>query len=111
MDPVTPGELASFFHTYLTEEEHRKRKDFSDKDKLALWEWNEKTAIEIEKLIVKMPMSMWCKGKGSMASFEDGIFSLNVHVRDVEERALLYRWTKEICLYRLHAYFERGKIN
>ncbi|RPK24445.1 DEAD/DEAH box helicase family protein [Paenibacillus xylanexedens] len=108
MDPITPGEMAGFFHTYLTEKEYRKRKDFSDKDKLALWEWNERTATRIEKLIIDMPMSMWSGAKGSMTRFEDGLFSLNVQVQDAEERALLYRWTKEICLYRLHTYFERG---
>lgn len=108
MDSITPGEMASFFHTYLTEKEYRKRKDFSDKDKLALWEWNERAATRIEKLIIDMPMSMWSGAKGSMTRFEEGVFSLNVQVQDAEERALLYRWTKEICLYRLHAYFERG---
>lgn len=43
-----------------------------------------------------------------MTRFEDGVFSLNVQVKDAEEQAVLYRWTKEICQYRLHAYFERG---
>lgn len=108
IDPITPGEIARFFHTYLTEKEYRKRKDFSDKGKLSIWEWNEKTATEIEKLIIEMPMSKWSGAKGSMTRFEDGVFSLNVQVKDAEEQAVLYRWTKEICQYRLHAYFERG---
>lgn len=108
LDPITPGEVASFFHNYLTEKEYRKRKDFSDKDKLSLWEWNEKTAAKVEKLIADMPMSKWGGAKGSVTRFEDGVFSLNIQVHDDAERNLLYRWTKEICLYRLHAYFERG---
>ncbi|WP_338541819.1 DEAD/DEAH box helicase family protein [Paenibacillus tundrae] len=108
MEPITPSEMASFFHTYLTEKAYRKRKDFSDKGKLKLWDWNEKTAFEIEKLIIDMPMSMWSGAKGSMTRFVDGVFSLNVQVQNADERSLLYRWTKEICLYRLHAYFERG---
>lgn len=108
LDPITPSEVASFFHNYLTEKEYRKRKDFSDKDKLSLWEWNEKTAAKVEKLIADMPMSKWGGAKGSMTRFEDGVFSLNIQVHDDAERNLLYRWTREICLYRLHAYFERG---
>lgn len=43
-----------------------------------------------------------------MTRFEEGVFLLNVKVQDREEQAVLYRWTREICLYRLHAYFERG---
>jgi hypothetical protein len=108
MEPITPGEMAEFFYTYLTEKEYRKRKDFSDKGNAALTEWNETTAKRIEKLIIDMPMSKWSGAKGSMTWFEDGVFSLNVEVQDTEERAVLYRWTREICLYRLHAYFERG---
>ncbi|MCP1135778.1 DEAD/DEAH box helicase family protein [Paenibacillus polysaccharolyticus] len=108
MEPITPGEMAEFFHTYLTEKEYRKRKDFSDKGKVALTEWNEKTESEIKNLIIDMPMSKWSGAKGSMTWFEGGVFSLNVEVQNSEERAVLYRWTREICLYRLHAYFERG---
>ncbi|WP_366290595.1 DEAD/DEAH box helicase family protein [Paenibacillus sp. AN1007] len=108
MEPITPGEMAEFFYTYLTEKEYRKRKDFSDKGKVALTEWNEKTENEIKDLIIDMPMSKWSGAKGSMTRFEDGVFSLNVEVQNSEERAVLYHWTREICLYRLHAYFERG---
>ncbi|MDT0121096.1 hypothetical protein Q9R46_00460 [Paenibacillus sp. RRE4] len=72
-------------------------------------EWNEKTAREIEKLIIDMPMSKWSGAKGSMTRFENGVFSLNVELEDAEERAVLHGWTREICLYRLHAYFERGR--
>ena len=43
-----------------------------------------------------------------MTRFENGVFSLNVVVEDAEEKEVLHRWTREICLYRLHAYFERG---
>ncbi|WP_308722331.1 hypothetical protein [Paenibacillus polysaccharolyticus] len=53
-------------------------------------------------------MSKWSGAKGSMTWFEDGVFSLNIEMHNSEERAVLYRWTREICLYRLHAYFERG---
>lgn len=108
LDPVTPSEVAEFFHTYLTEKEYRKRKDFSDKDKLALEEWNEKTAADIRKLIADMPMSKWSGAKGSMTQFVNDVFSLNVQIDSDSEGALLHRWTKEICLYRLHVHFERG---
>ncbi|MBR2564907.1 MAG: DEAD/DEAH box helicase family protein [Paenibacillus sp.] len=110
MDPITPGEMAGFFYRYLTEKEYRKRKDFLDKGKAALTEWNEKTENEMTKIIIDMPMSKWSGAKDSMTRFEDGVFSLNVEVQNPEERAVLYRWTRDICLYRLHTYFERGNL-
>jgi len=39
-------------------------------------------------------------------SFENGVFSLNFSIAK-EDEEILYQWTKEICEYRLHVYFER----
>jgi hypothetical protein len=102
-DSVTSEEVAPFFHGYLMEKEYRRRIDFSDKDSKRLWEYNE---TGVSKLIESMPMTKWGFAKGSMTRFEDGVFSLKVEPA-VEHRAILYRWTKDICLYRLHHHFER----
>lgn len=51
-------------------------------------------------------MTKWGSAKGSMTRFEDGVFSLRIEPAH-EHRAILYRWTIEICLYRLHHHFER----
>jgi superfamily II DNA or RNA helicase/HKD family nuclease len=102
-ESVTSEEMAPFFHGYLMEKEYRRRIDFSDKDSKRLWEYNE---TGVSKLIERMPMTKWGSAKGSMTHFEDGVFSLTVEPA-VEHRAILYRWIKEICLYRLHHHFER----
>lgn len=102
-DALTAREAAPFFHGYLMEKEYRKRIDFSDKDSMRLWEYNE---TGVSQLIERMPMTKWGSAKGSMTRFEDGMFSLRMEPAP-EHRAVLHRWTQEICLYRLHHHFER----
>jgi superfamily II DNA or RNA helicase/HKD family nuclease len=106
-DPVTPQEVAPFFHRYLTEKEYRKRIDFSDNKSRRLWEYNEAGIVQ---LLVEMPMTMWSSSKGSMTLFHNGVFSLNMNP-SLKEKISLYAWTKDICLYRLHLHFERKQKN
>lgn len=101
--PVIPKEVAPFFHSYLTDKEYRRRIDFSDKDSKKLWKYNEQG---VSQLIERMPMTKWGSAKGSMTQFEDGLFSLRKEPAP-GHRSILYRWTQEICLYRLHHHFER----
>ncbi|MBU8907676.1 DEAD/DEAH box helicase family protein [Desertibacillus haloalkaliphilus] len=101
--PVTPTEIAPFFHRYLTEKEYRKQTDFSDKRTKKLWEYDE---TKVAKLIADMPMTKWSGGSKGLLSFTDGVLSLDFDIHD-EDQELLYKWTKEICEYRLHEYFER----
>ena len=102
-EPVTPQEAAPFFHRYLTEKEFRKRIDFSDKSSQKLWTYNEKL---VAGLIAKMPMSQWSGSSKGLVGFTGGVFSLNFEI-DPQDSPILYRWTKEICLYRLHCHFEK----
>lgn len=102
-EPVTPLEVARFFYNYLMEKEYRKSIDFSDKESQRLWEFDE---TKISRLIAKMPMTIWGSAKNSMTTFENDKFSLNFDVAP-QDKAILHRWTKEICLYRLHLHFER----
>lgn len=102
-NPITPKEVAPFFHQYLTETEYRKRIDFSDKSSKRLWEYNEDA---VSKLIAKMPMTMWDRGPEGLTSYEGGIFNINFDIVPGDEE-LLYKWTKEIAEYRLHYHFER----
>lgn len=101
--PVTPQEVAPFFHRYLTEKEFRKRIDFSDKSSQKLWTYNEE---QVSQLIAEMPMSKWSGSSKGLVTFTDGLFSLNFDM-DHQDSPILYRWTKEICLYRLHYHFEK----
>ncbi|MFY0545627.1 DEAD/DEAH box helicase family protein [Brevibacillus sp. H7] len=104
---VTPQEVAPFFHRYLTEKEYRKRIDFSDKSSQRLWTYNEE---QVSKLIAEMPMSKWSSSSKGLVSFSDGVFSLQFDV-DSEDSPILYRWTKDICVYRLHHHFEKKSGN
>ncbi|MFV8829539.1 DEAD/DEAH box helicase family protein [Alkalihalobacterium sp. APHAB7] len=101
--PVTPEEVAPYFHNYLTEKEYRKRIDFSDKQGKRLWDYDE---TKVAKLIADMPMTKWSGSSKGLLSFEDGVFKTEFDVAE-EHNEVLYEWTKEICEYRLHAYFER----
>ncbi|MBP1995822.1 DEAD/DEAH box helicase family protein [Paenibacillus eucommiae] len=101
--PVTPREVAPFFHKYLTEKEYRRRIDFSDREAQRLWTYDEDG---VSQLIARMPMQKWGSSKGSMTAFEDRVFSLRIEPT-AEESVILHKWTKEICLFRLHLHFER----
>jgi superfamily II DNA or RNA helicase/HKD family nuclease len=101
--PISPREVAPFFHQYLMEKEYRKRIDFSDKSSIELWNYNEE---KVSKLIATMPMSKWNGSTNSLTTFKDNVFSLNFDVLPEDEDILFY-WTKEICEYRLHYHFER----
>lgn len=105
-ESVEPQEVVSFFYNYLMEKEHRRRIDFSDTESRKLWEPGEVTQAKVAKLIADMPMSKWAGAKGSLTQFKDNVFSLSFEVRE-EDKAILHRWTEEICRYRLHAHFER----
>jgi hypothetical protein len=87
--PITPEEVAPFFHHYLTEKEYRKRIDFFDKESRSLWEYDEK---KVSRLIAKMPMSKW----GGNSTFENNYFSLSLNVGQ-EHEDIIYKWTEEIC--------------
>ncbi len=101
--PITSKEAARGFHQYLTEEEYRKRTDFSDKSGKRLWEYNE---TKVSSLISRMPMSKWSSSSKGLITFENDIFQIHIDVSE-KDREMLYQWTKEICEYRLHHYFER----
>lgn len=103
LDPVTPEEVAPFFHRYLTEKEYRKRIDFSDKAAKHLWEYNEK---KIARLIATMPMTKWSGSSKGKVMFNENLFRFNVKFNESINK-LVFKWTKEICEYRLHYHFER----
>ncbi|WP_369903636.1 DEAD/DEAH box helicase family protein [Bacillus manliponensis] len=101
--PISPQEVAPFFHHFLMEKEYRKRTDFSDKQAQRMWKYDEE---KVSKLIATMPMTKWSGSSKGLLLFDETSFSLNMDIRK-EDEALLFQWTKEICEYRLHAYFER----
>ncbi len=103
MKPITAKEVAPFFHSYLMEKEYRKRIDFSNQSSKKLWEYNE---AKVAKLIETMPMTMWSGSSKGMLTFEGGVFAPNFDVGE-EDQQTVYEFTRWICEYRLHCYFER----
>jgi superfamily II DNA or RNA helicase/HKD family nuclease len=101
--PITASEVAPFFHKYLTSEKYRKRIDFSGKSHKQMWEYDEK---KVAGLIAKMPMSKWSGSSKGLISFEDGKFDVQLEIPDSLEK-VVYEFTREICEYRLHSYFQR----
>lgn len=103
MKPITAQEAAPFFHQFLTRKEYRKRIDFSDKTTKSLWNYDHE---KVASLIEKMPMTKWSGRSKGMIGFEGGAFKLKFDVGE-EDQEVVYCFTKEICDYRLHGYFER----
>ncbi|AGT32413.2 DNA helicase [Geobacillus genomosp. 3] len=101
--PITPQEAAPFFHRYLTEKEYRKRIDFSDGETKRLWEYDQE---KVSRLITRMPMTKWSGSSNGLISFANNVFALQFAIEN-EHEEILHNWTKEICEYRLHVYFER----
>lgn len=101
--PITSQEAAPFFHRYLTEKEYRRRIDFSDKETLRLKEYDEQKVVS---LIARMPMTKWRGSSKGQITFDNGEFAVQLEIQP-EHSELVYAWTREICEYRLHGYFEK----
>lgn len=101
--PVTPEEVAPFFHQFYMEKEYRKRIDFSNRNTKRLWAYDEKV---VAQLIAKMPMEKWLDKNNDLIKFEDNLFSINFPIKK-EDEDILHEMTRQICEYRLGYYFER----
>lgn len=101
--PVTPEEVAPFFHQFYMEKEYRKRIDFSNRNTKRLWAYDEKG---VAQLIAKMPMEKWLDKNNDLIKFEDNLFSINFPIKK-EDEDILHEMTRQICEYRLGYYFER----
>lgn len=93
--PITGAEVAPFFVNYLTEKEYRRRVDKVDMD-----------LKKAASLIERMPMTKWSGSSKGMITFEDQVFKLNFEL-DKPMNSIVYEWTKEVCDFRLHWYFEK----
>ncbi|MET3574461.1 DEAD/DEAH box helicase family protein [Bhargavaea ullalensis] len=104
-DPVTPEEVAPFFHRYLMEKEYRTRADLSDKTGQRLIEYDETRTAD---LIAKMPMTKWSgSDRTGTISFENRSFSIRVKNGSGLSSRVIHDWTRQIAVYRLHFYFEK----
>lgn len=102
LEPITPIEVAPYFHNYYMSKEHRKRIDFSNKSNKRLWEYDKKG---VARLIANMPMSKWVDDE-ELITFQNGIFQINFEVDD-KDKGILHEMTRQICEYKLKTYFSR----
>src|SRR5699024_6724539 len=107
--PVTPEEVAPYFHKFYMEKEYRKRIDFSNRNTKKLWDYDEKG---VARLIANMTMDKWLDKTNDLIRFEDNEFSINLSMHSEDEK-ILHEMTRQICEYRIGYYFERKgyKIN
>ena len=94
-EPVKAVEVAPFFAEYLTAKEYRRKVDVIDTDlkKLAF-------------LIERMPMTKWSGSSKGKITFENRELALNFDIA-ASVNEIVYKWTQEICEFRLHWYFEK----
>lgn len=100
--PISPSDIAPFFHAYYTEKEYRRRTDFNDRKTKGLVDYDR---AKVGNLIAEMPMTKWAGSSGGIARFSGTEFWFHLDQERLNDD--VFHWTKEICLYRLHAYFER----
>src|SRR5690625_1761226 len=100
--PITPEEVAPYFHRFYMEKNYRKTSDFSNRNTKKLWEYNESG---VASLIARMPMDKWVDNSG-LVYFENNIFKLNFNISESDEE-ILHEMTQQICDYRMNVYFAR----
>ncbi|WP_160032571.1 hypothetical protein [Paenibacillus sp. An7] len=106
MNPITAYETAPFFYDFYMSNEIRKSIDFADSETRKLWDAPlDRTA----QLISRMPMTHWAKSSNKQVTYSNEEFVIAFQIREVDQE-ILYKWTREICEYRLAMYFERKKL-
>lgn len=103
--PITPKEVAPYFHHFYMSKEYRKQIDFSNKNTKQLWEYDE---VKTANLIANMPMSKWV-GKDGLVSFDGENFEMTFEV-EKSEQEILHMMTRQICEYKMQVYFERKSL-
>ncbi|MFT9846763.1 DEAD/DEAH box helicase family protein [Aneurinibacillus sp. REN35] len=104
--PIQLKEAARFFYDYLTAEPYRYRIETRDgkegSSQKVLGDYHEK---EIIKLLKNQPVAKWSGSSKGFACTEDDAFFIRLELLPAE-REQVFEWTKEICEFRLHYYFE-----
>lgn len=100
--PVTPTEVAPYFHHFYMSKNYRKQIDFSSRNTKQLWEYD---VAGVAKLIANMPMSKWV-GNDELVFFDGENFGMKFEVEKKDEK-ILHMMTRQICEYKMQTYFER----
>ena len=101
--PITPEQVAPFFKGYYQQKKYRMIIEFSKEKSKGAWLDDKDKLIN---QITTMPMTKWSGSSKGLVEFQDYVFKLKFEINK-EHLEILYRFTNEICEYRLHEYFER----
>ena len=100
---ITPEEAAPFFAEFYQSKKHRFNIEFAKEKDKGQWINEPK---KVAKKIAEMPMTKLSESSKGLISFKDNIFKLEFEIEKGEDQSL-YSFTKDICEYRLHKYFEK----
>jgi len=101
---VQAREIVRFFYDYLTAESYRLRAEARDRQtKQLLSQYDEERTA---RLIREMPMDKWSGSSKGLVAVEREHFSIKLELLP-HEREKVFEWTRQICEFRLHHYFER----
>jgi len=106
-EPITSAEVAPYFSEFYLSKKHRLQIEFSKEKSKGAWL---KDLKEVAKKVAQMPMTMFSNSSKGLITFEDNLFKVNFDVQKEAEEDL-YNFTKEICEYRLHEYFEKKAVD
>ncbi|MDF2945354.1 MAG: type restriction protein res subunit [Bacillales bacterium] len=104
-NPENIANISYGFYNYITSKNYRVIKDGNDLEFNRELGYNEKKVIN---KIKEMPASKWSNTSNGFVKLDknNNIIHFDVMVEQ-EHMEILFNWTKEICEYRLHEYFER----
>lgn len=105
--PIAALEVASCFYDFLWEKKYRRDIDFTPAQQIKFATFDER---KVAKHIEDNPMKFWGGKVDGLVKFEDKKFWFDFDVVK-EDQEILFEWTKEICEFRLHWYFERKEKN
>jgi hypothetical protein len=104
-NPDNIANISYCFYNYITSKKYRVLKDGNDIEFNRKLGYNEKKVIN---KIKEMPASKWSNTSNGYVKLdkENNIIHFDIMV-DHEYIEMIFNWTREICEYRLHEYFER----
>ena len=92
--PVKSEEAVGYYFNFLSSRASTKK------------EIQFKTIKRAKSHLEDNPMTHWPDSNSKIISYENGVLSINIDIND-SSRQIIYNWTKQICEFRLHWYFER----
>ncbi|WP_392455305.1 DEAD/DEAH box helicase family protein [Chryseomicrobium aureum] len=101
--PILAEEVAQCFYEFLWGKKFRRDIDFTPAQQIKFSRFDQQ---KVAKHVEDNPMKFWSGKVDGLVRFENKEFWFDFDVA-AEDQEILFQWTKEICEFRLHWYFER----